>query len=194
MIDRLAIFTKFRDIASQRVGSYLTSIGGSPAVIPARTTKARPAYPYITVDMIELKQNWQDDNSYIDENEHQVHEMTKTLMVMYQYYGGYTWSDNANSAQWVMNELKNCFQFESVIGDVEKTVNCTPSLTTDIQDYNVRVADGYIESASFNVLVEVVDSASDTDPFVFDSISFTGEAWPAGEDEYIEIDFTVTNP
>lgn len=187
MIDFKGIRTKFKLIAMQQVGSYLSQVGVNgdiPAVIDARPTlvdsKAlpKPPYPYITVDIYGPinDTNFYDRDRYFDEDTGQmVHATKKTVMVRYTCYGGVSSSENADLAQYITNELCNKFRLGSVIDDLEDSIGVAPQMVTDIDNLPTLLSTYYLETASFNVLCDVVDTVSDPNTFVIEEVDLTGE-------------------
>lgn len=204
MIDLKAIRTKFKLLAQQQVGSYLAQIGAGndiPAVVDARPTilngvaQPMPPYPYITVDVVTINDNYNyDSNVFIDSNtDTEIHQMYKTVIVMYRMYGGISSSDNDDHCYFVMNEFQNKFRLPLIIGDLENTLGLTPQLTTDLDTIPIQKATYSIDTAAFNVRCEIVDSVEDPDTFIIETVDLDGNV-VLQDETTLNMSVTVTTP
>lgn len=201
-IDIKAVQSKFINIAKDRIGQYLTQIstsgGDIPAVIPARSNKTKPPYPYCTVDIINLSQPFVHTlYKGIDEvTEEETIQKQKRLMVLYRIYAGTTSSDNAAKAQWLASTLLDSFSFSRTIDELDVDLGLSVQEETDIDDLPIKLSTTYLETAAFNLIVTYTDVITDTDPFIIETTNLSGEVYPKQGDynDFYEVDLTVTQP
>ena len=186
-LDLKGIKTKFKLIAQQQVGTRLSQLGAGgdiPAVVDARPTLVngraipKPEYPYITLDVYGPldNDNFYDTDRYIDPiTELEVHVVRKRMMVRYTCYGGVSSSENIDIAQGIADDLKDKFRLTSVLDDIEDTLNASVKNISDLDNLPTLLSTGYIETASFNVIIELEDEVSDPNTFVIEETDLTGE-------------------
>lgn len=198
MIDYAAIRLKFITLAQQQIGQYLSQSGpleDSPNVIPVLPNHKAPPYPYVTVDVADIsEENGWESNRYINEDDHTVHEVTKTLMVHFRCYGGDGYSENDKSSRWIMNQLHGSFMFDTVRDDLGSTIGAGVTIVTPINPTPVRLADKFVDSAVFSVLINIIDSREDVNSTIISSVEAVGEVHPSSGGEAYEINVNVETP
>lgn len=196
MIDLDSLYTKFQDIASDRIGTYLSTIPGTttPSVLRNRFGQEVPNHPYVTVDIQDVTEEsgWL-SNTYVNNSDNTVYEVTKNLMIYYRCYGGTTSSDNDKNALWLMNQLHSYFMFDRVREDLRANFGVGVIRTSRIDNTPIQRADTYLESANFFILVNIVDVQEDTTgSYVITDVTFDGELKRSENDPTpLPIDFTV---
>lgn len=192
-IDYDGILDKFILVAVEAVGSSLTQIGpaGSKvgAVVRARQKNTKPSPPYVTIDVLDTKDEsgWL-YNETIDVNEDTVLETTKQLLLNYRVYGG-----NAIN---LANNLHGFFRLDRVRGDIRKTLGGSVVTVDSVEQLPVLQADEFLESASFNFIFNITDTFIDTTGSeVFDIINLTGEVFRSeGDTDPLDVSITVPTP
>jgi len=191
MIDEPAIYAKFVSVAQVAVGALLSQTGptGSPeaAVIRLRTNGVKPAYPYITVGILDTRDEsgWL-TGEYVDTNtDNPVYETNKQLLINFRCYGG--------DALSIINELHGNLRLPSVRDSVRSTLGGSVVSLTDPDNLPVLLADKYLESASFNLVFNITDSLTDSNTGIIDNVHLNGELHRF-DDDPAPLDMTIIEP
>lgn len=171
-IDYDGILDNFILIAREALPTQLSMIGENediPAVIRARQKGITPDYPYVTLDVLDTREEfgWL-NNEHVNDSDQVVVETTKQLLLNYRVYGG--------SAINLANILHGFFRLNRVLGSIRTTLGGSVVSTSDIDQLPILLADGYLESASFNLVFNITDTFVDTfGSNVFDHVNLYGE-------------------
>jgi len=191
-IDYDGILDKFILIAQEALPTQLSSIGVSgtlPAVIRQRQIGPKPDYPYVAIDVLDTidESSWLLEERLNANDEVEV-DTTKVLLINYRVYGG--------NAVKIINDLYGFFRLNRVLGDITKTLGGSVVETLDIDQLPVLLADKFIESASFNLTFNIVDTFVDTTGSDhFDKVVLDGELFRHRTDPApLDIDITVPTP
>lgn len=190
-IDYDAILGKFIRVAADGVGDQLSLIDGThPSVIRARQKPAKPDYPYVVLDLLQTRQEagWL-FNEGIDLNGNKMYETHYELLLNYTVYG-------YNDAVKIAHDLETYFRLERVRNSIETEVEVLIVNTNPVISLPQKLADKWVESSSFSLVVNVNDRYVDveSDGFI-DTVDIDGEL-KEGEDDPnpIPIDIVVTTP
>lgn len=158
-----AIKDKFILIIKAAVGSSLaqitysdTSVAG--AVIRRRVDGPKPAMPYIDIDIINTQDEggWSSDYG-INSGGDLFYSTHKELLLNFRCHGG--------DALTIMNDLSGYLRQTHIVQE-DLRVNLEASIVNvfDISSIPIQLSDKWIESADFNLTLNIVDTVVDTDP------------------------------
>lgn len=191
MIDESAIYSKFISVVQDAVGASLSQTGpsGSPesAAIRIRANGVKPAYPYITVGILDTKDEsgWL-TGEYVDPNsESPVYETNKQLLINFRCHGG--------DALSIINDLHGGFRLPSVLDDVRDTLTGSVVSLSNVDNLPVLLADKYLESASFNLVFNITDTLTDSNTGIIDNVQLDGELHRFDNDP-APLDMTIIEP
>lgn len=158
-IDVNAIQSEFIHIAAERMGALLSTTGvGSeqrPSVIRHRVDGPKPAYPYITLDVtsIDDESGWEILQG-ADEDGNVFTETVKQLLLVYRVYGSKT---PAQSAVYIAQVLNGYLRLSSIRDRVRTALDGSIVTIFGVDSNPVLLVDRYLEAASFNFIINVVD-------------------------------------
>lgn len=173
-IDVDAIRAKFISVAQDGVGSQLSSTGPptalEPSVIRARSKGTNPAYPFITLDILDIRDEdgWITERA-VNESDHLEYFTHKKVSLYYRSYG-------PNSIS-IINDLHSYFRLEGVRDDIRSTLSGSVVNTLLIDSVPMQLIDEYIESSSLGVTFNIVDSYEDTSTGIIDNVDISGEVY-----------------
>ena len=179
-VDLNAIVDQFILTAQEAVGSQLSQSAHptSPkaSVIPARSRHTTPSYPYITIDILDIR----DENGWVtlrevNEADNLEYFTHKQVSIYYRSYG-------EGSIQ-VINDLQSYFRLERVRDEIRQALEGSVVETHIIDSLPVKLTDEYIESSSLSVIFNIEDSYVDTSTGLIESIELSGEVHRSGEDD-----------
>jgi hypothetical protein len=192
-IDYDAILDKFILVAREALPTELSLIGANadlPAVIRARQTGPKPGYSYVTIDVLDT----QDESGWlysetINSSDQTVYETTKQLLLNYRVYGG-----NAIS---IAQKLHGFFRLNRVLGDIRNTTGGSVVIVDSIDSLPILLTDDYLESASFNITFNIIDTFVDTSGSdSFTTVHLDGTIYNISTDDPtpLIVDITVPEP
>ena len=178
-IDVNAIVDQFILTAQQAVGSQLSQTAHPTApkgsVIPVRSRHTTPSYPYITIDILDIR----DEDSWItlrevNEADNLEYFTHKQVSIHYVGYG-------ENSIQ-IINDLQGYFRLEGVRDEIRAALGGSVVSTLIINSLPVQLVDEYLESSSLGIVFNVQDSYADTSTGIIDNVDISGEIFRHPED------------
>ena len=177
-IDITAIQNKLISVAREPFTTELSFIGQNgdiPAVILHRPEGPNPNYPYITFDVLQIadEQGWMTD-IVVDINDNPNYITYKSLLTRYRCYGG--------GSKNIMNNLHGHFRLERVRDDIGSTLGGSIVEVLDIDDMPIRISDKYLESSSFTLIFNIMDTIIDTGTGIIDNVNISGELFRDDED------------
>jgi hypothetical protein len=184
-IDFENIRSKFVSIVRDAVGTDLSFIAGTyPAVIIARPDTPKPDYPYVVVDTLSTQQeNGWLYNSYANENDFLTYETNYEVLFQFRVYGGDSIS--------IANKLEGYFRLNRVLDEFTTDTGGNIVNTNPIQSLPELLADKYVESASFTLVMNITDTfVDDSEECVIENVHLDGEL-AVGEDDPDPLQFTI---
>ena len=169
-LDYNNILTEFVRVASEGVGSQLSTKGSPPhpSVIRARTGEPQPDHPYVQLDILSTSKTsgWLLDEG-VTETDETYRDTHYKLLLQYTVYGG-----NANS---IAHELEAYFRSDRVLGEVENNTSGTVEQTFEVISSPEGLATENLEVAAFNLTFNINDRMVDSAQGVFDTINIDAE-------------------
>lgn len=192
-IDYDGILDKFILVAQEALPTELSLIGvggNLPAVIRSRQDGPKPDYPYVTIDVLDTidESGWLLTET-INSNDETVYETNKQLLLNYRVYGG----NAINIAQ----RLHGFLRLNRVLGDVRSTTGGSVVTVDDVDQLPILLADGFLESASFNITFNITDTFVDTQGSdSFTTIHLDGTIFDISTDDPnpLDVDIIVPTP
>ena len=179
-VDLNSIIDQFILTAQEAVGSQLSQsahpTNPKASVIPARSRHTTPSYPYITIDILDIR----DENGWVTLRE--VNEANNLEYFTHKQVSIYYRSYGEDSIQ-IINDLQSYFRLERVRDEIRQALEGSVVETHIIDSLPVKLTDEYIESSSLSVIFNIEDSYVDTSVGIIDNIDLSGEIFKAPEDE-----------
>ena len=178
-IDVGAIRAKFTSVAQDAVGAQLSSTGPptalEPSVIRARSKGTNPAYPFITLDILDIR----DEDGWITERE--VNEADHLEYFTHKKVSLYYRSFGPNSIS-IINDLQSYFRLEGVRDSIRSVLSGSVVNTMIIDSVPMQLVDEYIESSSLGITFNIVDTYEDTTTGIIDNVDISGEIYRHADD------------
>ena len=171
-IDVNAIIDKFILVAQDGVGGLLSQTRHPSApkgsVIQERSRHPNPAYPFITIDILDIR----DEDAWITHREvnqdgHLEYSTHKQVSIYYRCYG-------EGSIQ-IINQLQGFFRLERVRDDIRDVLKGSIVNTQIVDSLPVQLVDEFIESSSMGVTFNIDDVYADSSTGIIDNVVGTGE-------------------
>ena len=195
-VDFNVVLNDFIRVARQEVGYRLGQtnvLGGStvPSVLLSRDTDSTPNEgAYITVDIITVDDSgsWLIDQG-VDENDNPFFSSYCRLLLQYTIYG----EDSLLIAQ----ELKGKFRVPRVLDAIAKNTGGKLQDVFSVSSLPERLATAHQEVARFNLSFDILDTVTDADTGIIETVNIAGDVLSDEEDESsntLDLDITVTHP
>ena len=178
-IDVNAIVDKFILVAQDGVGSLLSQTAHPTdpkgSVIPERSNHPNPPYPFITIDILDIR----DEDAWIthrevNQDDYLEYSTHKQVSIYYRCYG-------EGSIQ-IVNQLQGFFRLERVRDDIRAVLEGSIVNTQIIDSLPVQLVDEFIESSTMGVTFNIVDTFVDDSTGIIDNVNGTGKLLVYEED------------
>lgn len=178
-IDVNAIVDKFILVAQDGVGSLLSQTAHPTdpkgSVIPERSNHTNPSYPFITIDILDIR----DEDAWIthrevNQDDYLEYSTHKQVSIYYRCYG-------EGSIQ-IVNQLQGFFRLERVRDDIRAVLEGSIVNTQIIDSLPVQLVDEFIESSTMGVTFNIVDTFVDDSTGIIDNVNGTGKLLVYEED------------
>lgn len=193
-IDIDAIEEKMADIASDAVGSLLSTMvtdeGTVPSIIIARPNiTSPPDYPYIVVDTLGINDAdyYEVCSAYNDQGFYTTYRNVDVLL-NYHVYG--------DKSKNIASRLRSYFNFDRVSDELFTDIRCSFTDASSITNVPQLLPDRHIESSDFTLILQTTDDL--VDDYVdgtqeITSIDLDGELYRTEDDpEPIPVDVNVS--
>lgn len=169
-IDYEAVRNPFVALAKAKIGSKLATLKTgvtttTPAVVKARKNlPPKPSYPYCVLDIRSARHNPNDyDGMFVNTNNIPTYYTRIELLLTFSIYGG--------DAVGIINDLWLCFRQSSVKDYLRKASGIALNSIEPITTSSYKIPNDWVEVASFNLNVTVMDTLQATDETLIDTIS-----------------------
>ena len=201
MIDQNQIETTFVKIAQEAVGNFLSTTGNDvhsePSVIIARPNITVPAFPYIILDTLDIRDTYGTTPREVLENDQLVYYINSTIQLQYTIKG--TDPNTGTKALQIAQRLKTYLTLPSIQQRICKETCAELQETFPVINASDQVAaQDYLEASYFTFTLSIWDkfqsNLTEDNSGVFDTIDLNGNLYRGNDDTNpIPIDVDVTS-
>lgn len=202
MIDQNQIEKTFVIIAQEAVGNFLSSTGNEnysePSVIIARPNITVPAFPYIVLDTLDIRDTYGTKPREVLEDAELVYYINSTIQLQYTVNG--TDPNTRTKALQIAQRLKTYLTLPSIQERICKETCAELQETFPVINASDQVAaQDYLEAAYFTFTISIWDkfqsNRQEDNTGVFDTINLDGALYRNDDDTAplpIDVDVTST--
>lgn len=173
-LDYNAILDRFILTAREGLPTQLSTIGQNndiPAVVRARQDGPKPSYPYVTLDVLDTREEsaWLMLETLDPTGQFPQYETNRQVLLSYRVFG--------SNAIAIAQRLEGYFRSNIVRDTISTALGGKVVRTDPVEQDPILLADKYLESAYFNLIFNITDVYVDTAGSVFDTIHATGQVY-----------------